>query len=81
MLKEQPFYYPKEGTYMKLLLLLGRSGQPSLARQLFTEMQQQGCQATPELYTALIGAYCRSGLLDEALQLLRSRRKSGDVIF
>ncbi|KQJ89633.1 pentatricopeptide repeat-containing protein At3g06430, chloroplastic [Brachypodium distachyon] len=70
MLKEQPFYYPKEGTYMKLLLLLGRSGQPALAHRLFADMQQQGCQPTPELYTALIAAYCRSGLLDDALRLL-----------
>uniref|UniRef100_A0A3B6HT22 Pentacotripeptide-repeat region of PRORP domain-containing protein n=2 Tax=Triticum aestivum TaxID=4565 RepID=A0A3B6HT22_WHEAT len=74
MLKEQTFYYPKEGTYMKLLLLLGRSGQPSLAQDLFTEMQQQGCQPTPELYTALIGAYCRNGLLDEALKLLEDMK-------
>ncbi|KAL6880306.1 hypothetical protein ACP4OV_011871 [Aristida adscensionis] len=76
MLKEQPFYYPKEGTYMKLIVLLGRSGQPTRAHQLFDEMQQQGCPPTPELYTALIGAYCRSGLLDEALQLLSDMKAS-----
>ena len=35
MLKEQPFYHPKEGTYMKLIVLLGRSGQAAQARQLF----------------------------------------------
>jgi hypothetical protein len=35
MLKEQPFYQPKEGTYMKLLVLLGKSGQPHRASQLF----------------------------------------------
>ena len=57
MLKEQPFYHPKEGTYMKLIVLLGRSGQPARAHQLFDEMLQQGCQPTSELYTALIGAY------------------------
>ncbi|KAK3124264.1 hypothetical protein QOZ80_7BG0584120 [Eleusine coracana subsp. coracana] len=76
MLKEQTFYHPKEGTYMKLILLLGRSGQPSRAHQLFDEMQQQGLAPTPELYTALIGAYCRSGLLDEALQLLTEMKAS-----
>lgn len=76
MLKEQPFYHPKEGTYMKLIVLLGRSGQPTRAHQLFDEMLQQGCQPTPELYTALIGAYCRSGLLDEALQLLNDMKSS-----
>ena len=76
MLKEQPFYHPKEGTYMKLIVLLGRSGQPARAHQLFDEMLQQGCQPTPELYTALVGAYCRSGLLDEALQLLNDMKGS-----
>ncbi|KAF8644718.1 hypothetical protein HU200_066358 [Digitaria exilis] len=53
-----------------------RSGQAAHAHQLFEEMQQQGCQPTPELYTALIGAYCRSGLLDEALQLLTDMKAS-----
>ncbi|CAL5034390.1 unnamed protein product [Urochloa decumbens] len=76
MLKEQPFYHPKEGTYMKLIVLLGRSGQAARAHQLFDEMRQQGCEPTPELYTALIGAYCRSGLLDEALQLLTEMKAS-----
>ncbi|KAG2481614.1 hypothetical protein PVAP13_J086950 [Panicum virgatum] len=76
MLKEQPFYHPKEGTYMKLIVLLGRSGHAAQARQLFDEMLQQGCQPTPELYTALIGAYCRCGLLDESLQLLTDMKAS-----
>ncbi|KAF2938920.1 hypothetical protein DAI22_03g153500 [Oryza sativa Japonica Group] len=76
MLKEQPFYHPKEGTFMKLLLLLGRSGQPSRARYLFDEMLQQGCQPTPELYTALIAAYCRNGLLDDAFRLLADMKAS-----
>jgi hypothetical protein len=26
MLKEQTFYHPKEGTYMNIIMLLGRSG-------------------------------------------------------
>ncbi|CAN6209160.1 unnamed protein product [Urochloa humidicola] len=76
MLKEQPFYHPKEGTYMKLIVLLGRSGQAARAHQLFDEMRQQGCEPTAELYTALIGAYCRSSLLDEALQLLTEMKAS-----
>ncbi|WVZ61588.1 hypothetical protein U9M48_011440 [Paspalum notatum var. saurae] len=76
MLKEQPFYHPKEGTYMKLIVLLGRSSQPALAHRLFDEMLQEGCQPTPELYTALIGAYCCSGLMDEALQLLNDMKAS-----
>ncbi|XAR49750.1 hypothetical protein NMG60_11033041 [Bertholletia excelsa] len=70
MLKEQPFYEPKEGTYMKLLVLLGKSGQPKRAHQLFDTMLEDGLEPTTELYTALLAAYCRSNLIDEAFSIL-----------
>ncbi|KAH0730158.1 hypothetical protein KY290_001217 [Solanum tuberosum] len=72
MLKKQPFYQPKEGTYMRLLVLLGRCGQPGQARQLFDSMIEEGLEPTSELYTALIGAYCRSHILDKAFVLLHA---------
>lgn len=71
MLKEQSFYKPKEGTYMKLLVLLGKAGQPERARQLFDTMLQEGLEPTSELYTALLAAYSRSNKLDEAFSVLR----------
>lgn len=74
MLREQPFYQPKEGTYMKLLVLLGKSGQPHRARQLFDRMIEEGCEPTPELYTALLGAYCRSNQIDEAISTLNQMK-------
>ena len=49
MLREQPFYQPKEGTYMKLLVLLGKSGEPHRARQLFDEMVEEGLEPTSEI--------------------------------
>ncbi|XP_072996461.1 pentatricopeptide repeat-containing protein At3g06430, chloroplastic [Typha latifolia] len=70
MLKQQPFYYPKEGTYMKLLVLLGKSGQAIRAHELFDEMVEEGCQPTSELYTALLAAYCRNNLIDKAFEVL-----------
>ncbi|KAL3508224.1 hypothetical protein ACH5RR_033606 [Cinchona calisaya] len=70
MLKEQPFYQPKEGTYMRLLVLLGKCGQPQRARLLFDTMLEEGLEPTPELYTALLAAYCRSNLIDEAFSIL-----------
>ncbi|KAA8527981.1 hypothetical protein F0562_035150 [Nyssa sinensis] len=70
MLKEQPFYQPKEGTYMKLLVLLGKSGQPQRAHQLFDTMVEEELEPNSELYTALLGAYCRSNLIDEAFSIL-----------
>ncbi|KAF7837652.1 pentatricopeptide repeat-containing protein [Senna tora] len=74
MLREQPFYEPKEGTYMKLIVLLGRSGQPQRAHQLFNTMVEEGCEPTSELYTALLAAYCRSNLIDEAFCILNEMK-------
>lgn len=70
MLKEQVFYHPKEGTYMKLLILLGKSRQAIRAHKLFDTMVEEGIEPTAELYTALLAAYCRSDLLDEAFSVL-----------
>ncbi|XP_022761296.1 pentatricopeptide repeat-containing protein At3g06430, chloroplastic [Durio zibethinus] len=74
MLRDQPFYQPKEGTYMKLLVLLGKSGQPHHAAQLFHEMVEEGCEPTSELYTALLAAYCRNNLIDDAFSTLNQMK-------
>ncbi|KAK9672095.1 hypothetical protein RND81_12G076300 [Saponaria officinalis] len=74
MLREQPFYHPKEGTYMKLLSLLGKSGQPHRAQELFNTMLDEGIEPTPELYTTLLAAYCRSKLLDDAFSILNKMK-------
>ncbi|MQL74516.1 hypothetical protein Taro_006878 [Colocasia esculenta] len=74
MLREQPFYGPKEGTYMKLLILLGKSGQPKQAQKLFDTMVKEGCEPTSELYTALLAAYCRCNLLDDAFSILNKMK-------
>ena len=74
MLREQPFCEPKEGTYMKLLVLLGRSGQPTRASQLFDAMIEEGCKPTSELYMALLGAYCRNNLINEAFSILNQMK-------
>ncbi|XP_071706796.1 pentatricopeptide repeat-containing protein At3g06430, chloroplastic-like [Rutidosis leptorrhynchoides] len=74
MLKEQRFYQPKAGTYMKLIVLLGRSGQPQQARNLFNSMIEEGLEPTAELYTALLAAYCRSNIIDEAFKILEEMK-------
>lgn len=74
MLKAQPFYQPKEGTYMRLLVLLGRCGQPGQACELFDEMLEEGLEPTPELYTALVNACCRSNLIDKAFSFLEQMK-------
>lgn len=78
MLKQQPFYQPKEGTYMKLLVLLGKSGQPHRAHELFDTMVEEGCRPTPELYTALLAAYCRSNLIEEAFSTFNQMKTLPD---
>ncbi|KAK4380163.1 hypothetical protein RND71_002025 [Anisodus tanguticus] len=62
----------KEGTYMRLLVLLGRCGQPGQAHQLFDSMIEEGVEPTSELYTALIGAYSISNILDKAFSVLHT---------
>ncbi|KAJ1383311.1 Tetratricopeptide-like helical domain superfamily [Sesbania bispinosa] len=54
---------------MKLIVLLGKSGQPHRAHQLFDTIKEEGCEST-ELYTALIAAYCQNNLVDEAILTL-----------
>jgi len=75
MLRRQPFYQPKEGTYMKLLVLLGKSGQPQRAHELFDTMIEEGIEPTSELYTSLLAAYCRSYLIDEAFSILKKMKE------
>ncbi|KAJ0540271.1 putative tetratricopeptide-like helical domain superfamily [Helianthus annuus] len=75
MLKEQPFYQPKEGSYMKLIVLVGRCGQPQHARNLFNSMIEEGLEPTAQIYTALLAAYCRSNLIDEAFKVLEQMKK------
>ncbi|MED6211217.1 hypothetical protein PIB30_071592 [Stylosanthes scabra] len=69
MLREQPYYEPKEVTYVRLIVLLGKSGQPHRAHHLFDTIKEDGCETTG-LYNALIAAYCRNNLIDEAFLVL-----------
>ncbi|XP_014498641.1 pentatricopeptide repeat-containing protein At3g06430, chloroplastic-like [Vigna radiata var. radiata] len=69
MLRGQPYYQPREDTYMRLIVLLGKSGQPHCANELFSSIHEDGCEST-KLYTALITAYCRNNLVEEALSIL-----------
>lgn len=57
---------------MRLLVLLGRCGQPGQAQQFFYSMIEEGLEPTSELYTALIGAFSRSSILDKAFAVLQT---------
>ncbi|KAI3968887.1 hypothetical protein MKX01_029037 [Papaver californicum] len=48
--------------------------QPEKARELFQFMIDEGCMANHESYTALVSAYSRTGLLDQAFSLLEQMK-------
>lgn len=70
LLREQQWYQPKIEIYLKLLVMLGRCRQHEKAYILFQMMLEEGCAITVEVYTALLAAYGRSGVLDNAFAIL-----------
>ncbi|XP_061353516.1 pentatricopeptide repeat-containing protein At5g48730, chloroplastic [Gastrolobium bilobum] len=70
LLREQLWYRPYAGVYVKLIVMLGKCKQPEKAHELFDAMVDEGCVLNCESYTALLSAYSRSGLLDRAFSLL-----------
>ncbi|EMS57575.1 hypothetical protein TRIUR3_09044 [Triticum urartu] len=68
LLRKQRWYEPRTQTYARLLLMLGRCRQPGPATALFKVMlSEKQLAPTADVYTALVGAYGYSGLLDEAM--------------
>lgn len=61
---------------MKLLVLLGKSGQAIRAGELFETMVEEGIEPTSALYTSLLAAYCVCNILDEAFSILTKMKAS-----
>ncbi|KAJ0971927.1 hypothetical protein J5N97_019886 [Dioscorea zingiberensis] len=76
LLRDQLWYKPNTGTYIKLIVMLGKCKQPQRARVLFQAMIDEGCIINHESYTALVSAYSRSGLFDEAFALLNEMKST-----
>ncbi|KAK8959569.1 Pentatricopeptide repeat-containing protein [Platanthera guangdongensis] len=70
LLREQLWYTPNTGIYIKLIVMLGKCKQSERAHALFQSMAEEGCIINHESYTALVSAYGRSGLFNEAFSLL-----------
>lgn len=70
LLREQLWYKPYSGVYIKLIVMLGKCKQPEKAHELFQEMIDEGCGVNTQSYTALLSAYGRSRLFDKAFSLL-----------
>ncbi|KAG8641944.1 pentatricopeptide repeat-containing protein At5g48730, chloroplastic [Manihot esculenta] len=78
LLQEQLWYRPNSGMYIKLIVMLGKCKQPERAHELFQAMISEGCVVNHESYTALLSAYGRSGLFDEAFSLLEEMKNNPD---
>lgn len=78
LLREQLWYRPNSGMYIKLIVMLGKCKQPEKAHSLFQAMIDEGCGVNHESYTALLSAYSRSGLFDKAFSLLEEMKNSPD---
>ncbi|KAK3021643.1 hypothetical protein RJ639_046367 [Escallonia herrerae] len=76
LLREQLWYRPNSGIYIKLIVMLGKCKQPEKAHSLFLVMIDEGCAVNREVYTALLSAYSRSGLLDKAFFLLEQMKST-----
>ncbi|KAJ9697264.1 hypothetical protein PVL29_009174 [Vitis rotundifolia] len=78
LLREQLWYRPNSGIYIKLIVMLGKCKQPEKAHALFLAMIDEGCVVNHEAYTALLSAYSRSGLFDKAFSLLEKMKNTPD---
>lgn len=78
LLREQLWYKPNSGIYIKLIVMLGKCKQPEKAHELFQAMVDEGCYVTRESYTALLSAYSRSGHLDRAFSILEEMKNTPD---
>lgn len=78
LLREQLWYKPNSGVYIKLIVMLGKCKQPQKADELFQAMIDEGCVVNHEAYTALLSAYGRSGLFDKAFSLLEQMKNTPD---
>lgn len=74
LLREQIWYRPNAGIYIKLIVMLGKCKQPERAHSLFEAMIAEGCILNHESYTALVSAYSRSGLFGKAFSLLNQMK-------
>ncbi|CAH2044731.1 unnamed protein product [Thlaspi arvense] len=76
LLREQLWYKPNVGIYVKLIVMLGKCKQPEKAHELFQAMIGEGCVVNHEVYTALLSAYSRSGRFEAAFTLLERMKSS-----
>ncbi|XP_023004532.1 pentatricopeptide repeat-containing protein At3g53170 [Cucurbita maxima] len=78
LLRQQHWYEPRCKTYTKLLMMLGKCRQPKQASLLFQIMLSEGLKPSIDVYTALVSAYGRSGLLHKAIETVDEMKSISD---
>lgn len=79
LMRKQRWYEPRTRTYARLLMMLGKCRQPGPAAALFRVMlSEERLAPTVDVYTALVGAYGYSGMLDEALATVELMKGAAD---
>ncbi|KAJ8899295.1 hypothetical protein K2173_018269 [Erythroxylum novogranatense] len=78
LMREQLWYKPNSAVYVKLIVMVGKCKQPEKARELFQSMIDEGCFVNRESYTALLSAYGRSALFEEAFSILEDMKNTLD---
>ncbi|KAG7025638.1 Pentatricopeptide repeat-containing protein, partial [Cucurbita argyrosperma subsp. argyrosperma] len=78
LLRQQHWYEPRCKTYTKLLMMLGKCRQPEQASLLFQIMLSEGLKPSIDVYTALVSAYGRSGLLHKAIETVDEMKSISD---
>lgn len=78
LLRKQQWYQPRSQTYARLLTMLGKCRQPEYATSLFDIMLSEGHKPTLDVYTSLVGAYGRNGLLNRALDIINEMKTISD---
>ncbi|KAK8491431.1 hypothetical protein V6N13_046028 [Hibiscus sabdariffa] len=78
LLRKQHWYEPRCQTYTKLIVMLGKCKQAQQASLLFETMLSEGLKPTIDVYTALVHAHGKSGLIDEAFTTVEDMKSVFD---
>lgn len=73
--KKQRWYRPNSRLYTRLIGFLGREGQVRHATLLFQEMLLEKCQVDQYTYTALVNAYGKGRMFEEALAVFNHMKE------
>ncbi|XP_024373717.1 uncharacterized protein [Physcomitrium patens] len=76
--KKQSWYCPNSRLYTRLIGFLGREGRVHNATLLFQEMLLEKCQADQYTYTALVNAYGKAKMFEEALAVFSHMKESNE---